>query len=151
MDQALPIGTVLAYAGDLDDLPQGWMLCDGSTINLRQSPWRGRRVPDLTGRYLRGLQKPTETDALGRAGGREVARHTHSIEHTHVGVTFESEWSDADTGNGSGQADMAPSGGPRAHIHSYATSEPVPSTSSGSADILLNPSFVGVNFIMKVA
>lgn len=40
----MPIGTILVYAGDLDKLPSGWYLCDGTN-----------GTPDLRGRFLEGV------------------------------------------------------------------------------------------------
>ena len=39
----LPIGTILPYTGDLNKIPRGWVLCDGTN-----------GTPDLTGRFLEG-------------------------------------------------------------------------------------------------
>lgn len=40
---ALPIGTILPYVGDLNKIPHDWALCDGSN-----------GTPDLRGRFLEG-------------------------------------------------------------------------------------------------
>merc|ERR1712098_548908 len=56
-----PIGTILAWSpkvdpssGDLVPLPNGWQLCDGSTIT--KGPWSGGSTPNLNnaGLFLRG-------------------------------------------------------------------------------------------------
>lgn len=39
----LPIGTILPYVGDLNKIPHGWFLCDGTN-----------GTPNLTGRFLQG-------------------------------------------------------------------------------------------------
>ena len=39
----LPTGTILPYVGDLDKIPHGWFLCDGSN-----------GTPDLRDRFLQG-------------------------------------------------------------------------------------------------
>lgn len=39
----MPIGTILAYIGDLSKIPKGWYLCDGT-----------HGTPDLRGRFLEG-------------------------------------------------------------------------------------------------
>ena len=38
-----PVGTILAYVGDLNKIPTNWHLCDGTN-----------GTPDLTGRFLEG-------------------------------------------------------------------------------------------------
>lgn len=38
-----PIGTIFPYVGDLEKIPAGWHLCDGTN-----------GTPDLTGRFLEG-------------------------------------------------------------------------------------------------
>ncbi len=43
MGDGLPVGTILAYAGDIDNIPDGWHLCDGKD-----------NTPDLRDRFLMG-------------------------------------------------------------------------------------------------
>jgi hypothetical protein len=52
----LPIGTILPYAPPgLLQLPYGWVLCAGQLIEFPDSPFNGKRVPNLTdGRFLMG-------------------------------------------------------------------------------------------------
>lgn len=73
-----PIGSVVAYAGDLSDLenlPKGWRLCDGSVLSKREFPdlykrlnraWGGDsdnvRLPDLQGYFLRGVDNKAGRD-----------------------------------------------------------------------------------------
>ena len=45
-----PVGTILAYVGDLNKVPTNWHLCDGTN-----------GTPDLTGRFLEGV-----TDGVGQ-------------------------------------------------------------------------------------
>ena len=40
----VPIGTILAYVGDLNKIPNGWFLCDGTN-----------GTPDLRNRFLEGV------------------------------------------------------------------------------------------------
>lgn len=39
-----PVGTIIPYAGDLNKIPYGWYLCDGSN-----------GTPNLSGRFLEGV------------------------------------------------------------------------------------------------
>lgn len=72
---SVPVGTIIAYAGRT--APAGWMICDGSTLSrtnysqLYQSidtSWgRGDgysmfNIPDLRGRFLRGVSGSTSND-----------------------------------------------------------------------------------------
>ena len=84
----VPVGTILPYAGPVDadhPLPEGWLLCDGSSVSSATygELWRKLRVaegpgfrgawggdgnpnfnlPDLAGRFLRGVDK----DKTGQA------------------------------------------------------------------------------------
>ena len=58
----VPVGTILSWVlrvdndgGEIVDLPDGWMRCDGSVIP-HGSIWTGKNVPNLNGerRFLRG-------------------------------------------------------------------------------------------------
>jgi len=63
-----PTGTMIAFAGTEDKVPDGWLVCDGSSYSTLEKAnlfntlgysWGGTgsffRVPDLRGRFLRGL------------------------------------------------------------------------------------------------
>ena len=38
-----PIGSIVSYNGDINDIPDGWLLCDGNN-----------GTPDLSDRFIRG-------------------------------------------------------------------------------------------------
>lgn len=64
----VPIGGIVPWLPNLSGvpgLPEGWMLCDGSTVNDALSPMNGTTIPDLNGdnRFLRG------EDTAGGTGG----------------------------------------------------------------------------------
>lgn len=72
-EEAIPIGTIQAYAGD--KIPTGWKLCDGSELNQSEYPllfnaigkaWGGSstrfKLPDLQGRFLRGVAGNSNAD-----------------------------------------------------------------------------------------
>lgn len=90
----IPIGTIWPYMGDGNDLSDlevgGWFLCDGRDIDAdlnanlteaeqdtlialftRSGKYQPGRLPDLRGRFLRGMDKGTgnDPDAASRAGG----------------------------------------------------------------------------------
>lgn len=80
IDQNLPVGTVLAYAGELpkDLVPKGWLVCDGSTrfgdqnnypelfeaigyiFGAKSEGLKEFNLPDLRGRLIRSTV-PTES------------------------------------------------------------------------------------------
>ena len=75
---AQPSGTVVAFAGPKEKIPQGWVICDGSLydrtvakftplFNSIGVSWGGDgankfAVPDLQGQFLRGVSGNTVTD-----------------------------------------------------------------------------------------
>ncbi|MBI4191533.1 MAG: tail fiber protein [Betaproteobacteria bacterium] len=61
---AFPSGVILSWYNKAGKVPRGWALCDGKTPG----------VPDLTGRFLRGVADPA---AVGQPGGAET--HTHKV------------------------------------------------------------------------
>jgi len=74
----VPIGTIVAFGGQA--VPDGWLLCNGYEINVAASPeykplfdvigtaWGGNsslqtfRIPDLRGRFLRGVDGTANED-----------------------------------------------------------------------------------------
>ena len=77
-----PIGTIVAYAGKTDTIPDGWMLCDGRDLDSRNKKysklfetigtvWGGDGaslfyLPDLRGRFLRGVDNGVGRDPEAR-------------------------------------------------------------------------------------
>lgn len=71
-----PSGSVIAYAGDAAKVPEGWLLCDGSTVQRSMYPalfaaigttWGSAdglsfNIPDLRGRFLRGTSGVSNND-----------------------------------------------------------------------------------------
>lgn len=100
----LPVGSIIAYSSDT--IPNGWLLCDGSSFSATSYPElfeiigvtygyddeRNPKLPDLRGRVVVGKKaatSSTDTDfsELGKAGGEkahtltvsEMANHTHDV------------------------------------------------------------------------
>ncbi len=68
MADLFPVGSILPYMGEVADIPDGWLLCDGSPIDPEHTELQlliGSTTPDLRGRFLRGLDNPTGSDAAG--------------------------------------------------------------------------------------
>jgi microcystin-dependent protein len=101
VSQLVPIGSVVAFAGDASQVPPGWLLCDGRSITRTQpyqalydfvgTKWGSaglntRLIPDFRGLFLRGVddsplrgpaQRDLERDArvplqAGGQGGNNV-------------------------------------------------------------------------------
>lgn len=69
------IGCIVPFAGEVDDLPVGWHMCDGGNMDTTQYAdlfavigyaWGGEgdtfKVPDLRGAFLRGVDHGQEID-----------------------------------------------------------------------------------------
>lgn len=117
----IPLGTIWAYMGDGTDLTDlevgGWFLCDGRHIDndldgnlteteqddlialfTRSGKYDPQRLPDLRGRFLRGMDKSSGNDpnagsrtggnVLGSIQGDEFKSHDHTgstnLEGNHV-------------------------------------------------------------------
>lgn len=69
----MPIGAVIAYAGDIDSIPPGWHICDGT-----------EGTPDLRGRFVLGQ---SDAYVYGSEGGEathrltvnEMPSHSHQL------------------------------------------------------------------------
>ena len=89
VDQGVPVGTILPFAGDAASLDANWVVCNGATVTdpgaglLDFSPAPGVQVPNLTdNRFLMGVA----AGAVGVTGGRNDlptdGSHTHSFGQT---------------------------------------------------------------------
>ena len=58
---AFPAGTIMAYVGAIADIPKGWAVCDGSTVN-------GIQTPNLSGRFLEGPTNAANARKTKEAG-----------------------------------------------------------------------------------
>ena len=67
-ENGVPVGTIVAYGGDKNNVPDGWLLCDGASFLQSDFPqlyaaigtaWgttgSSFNVPDLRGMFLRGV------------------------------------------------------------------------------------------------
>ncbi|MBX5484123.1 MAG: hypothetical protein IRZ16_20040 [Myxococcaceae bacterium] len=86
----IPIGTVIDWwrpDSSLQLSPEGFQICDGSTVTDPDSPLQGTRVPDLRGLFVRGV---VSFEEIGTTGGSvdhahdvPLQSHTHTIDHQH--------------------------------------------------------------------
>jgi microcystin-dependent protein len=118
----VPVGTIVAFGGDQNNVPEGWLLCNGASVARASYPqlydmigdaWGGGgasfNLPDLRGRFLRGVALGTANDpdraartALAGGGntgdlvgsyqGDAFRAHNHPItdpSHTH---SYQDTW-----------------------------------------------------------
>lgn len=81
-NNTLPVGSILPYNGSLSELPDSWVLCDGSEVTDYESDFYGEKIPELGGYFIRGTEYESR---LGNSGGQDnVSSHSHSISsHKH--------------------------------------------------------------------
>ena len=72
----IPVGTVIAFAGEKNNIPAGWLPCEGQVLSNNTYPqlfkvlgtiWGGTGtpnfyLPDLRGLFLRGVAGDSNTD-----------------------------------------------------------------------------------------
>lgn len=71
----VPVGTIVAYGGDKNNVPEGWLICDGASVAQADYPqlyaiiggaWgtsgASFNLPDLRGRFLRGVDDAQGND-----------------------------------------------------------------------------------------
>ena len=67
---SVPVGTIVLWRGAANKIPDGWALCDGSSVN-------GNQTPDLRGRFVVGYN-PNDGDynSPGKTGGEKAHKLT---------------------------------------------------------------------------
>ena len=126
-----PPGSIVPFGGAANSVPDGWLLCDGSVVAEKEHPRLFEaigtiygtgpvagsfRLPDLRGRFVRGVDDPDgpggsppagrDPDAESRsdwagnlAGGLIGSLQEESVaEHAHVGVGRHSQHDVVDGG-----------------------------------------------------
>ncbi len=147
---AMPVGTIVMYVGEDDNIPDGWLFCggqsfDGGTYPELQTLLGGTNTPNLKGRFPLGA-KPivnvgeTPYPLKGTGGEEEVTLTIDEMpSHTHdVTITFrEAE----EQGSGNDYSDL--NGG-------SSSSRTYESEARGGGQAHNNmPPFYSVNFIIK--
>jgi len=128
---SVPAGTIQAYAGETSKIPDGWLLCDGTSILVSQYAdlfdkigfnfggiYPNFNLPDLRGQFLRGadLQSGNDPDYATRTNGSTTEKigslqddafksHIHSI-----GTYFGENSSPSNVGNIQGYGSEGPNG-----------------------------------------
>ena len=76
----IPVGGIIMWSGSLNQIPDGWVLCNGQTSN-------GQKTPDLSSKFVVGYSASDSDYAIGKTGGEakhrllesEMPSHSHSI------------------------------------------------------------------------
>lgn len=152
-NNTLPTGMIMPFGGKPDKIPAGWALCDGRTINANDSSakyaalyavignqWGGSgaldfRLPDLRGRFLRGVSNVDSLDP-DRSGRFRLSPFgiAGPVVGSYQGDAFQGHWHDYRTG-GNLQISISPN---------LAGSNGNPHGGANGTDIL-NPSNDGQN------
>lgn len=73
----VPIGGIIAFLGPMEELGDGWAICQGQTIKDPKSPLDGLTLPNLTDeRFLMGVGP---RDKIGATGGDNQIRDEGGI------------------------------------------------------------------------
>lgn len=96
----VPVGTIVAYGGDKNNVPEGWLICDGSSVAQADYPqlyaiigsaWgesgASFNLPDLRGRFLRGVDDraagtgldPDAPRTVGSTQSEDYLQHNHNV------------------------------------------------------------------------
>lgn len=67
----IPKGGIILWSGAIGNIPTGWGLCDGGTIN-------GVTTPDLRDKFIVGAGNTYKVDATGGSKDAVVVSHTHT-------------------------------------------------------------------------
>ena len=87
---SFPIGAIVIWSGDKDNIPDGWALCDGQTVNGHPTPdLRGRFIPGAGGAYAVGAKGGEEKHKLTES---EMPSHRHSYNFT--GADLDLSWNE---------------------------------------------------------
>ena len=92
-ENGVPTGTIIAFASE--EIPRGWMLCDGTTIPAINTALRAllsaTKTPDLRGLFLRstGKQEIWNTTYIGPALG-EIQLDANRV-HTHTQGSYKTD------------------------------------------------------------
>lgn len=104
INQLVPVGTVISYAGNSKTLPPGWLPCDGSTFNQNQYPelytalGNSNALPNLAGYFLRGLDTSGKVDPDGAGRALLSLQADAFAQHSHI--TYQAPWYDSEPFSG---------------------------------------------------
>ena len=147
----VPLGGIIMWYGSVASVPDGFSLCNGTTVN-------GYATPNLQDRFVIGAGNSYAVNATGGSANATLVSHTHTADangdHNHtinaVGNHSHNYSSNQGTGGGQGGggADTGSSGkttgGAGAHNHTVT----VDSTGSSGTNANLPP-YMALAYIMK--
>jgi microcystin-dependent protein len=151
----IPIGTILQFIFSGDDVPDKWLLCDGSAVD-------GAVYPDLHKKLMKTFASPNLPDLRGRTvvgkdnmGGTSANRITASWADSVLGTggaethTLSTTEIPAHTHGAQGKGGSASAEGIYiAHSEVVASTVQTDSTGGGGAHNNLQPS-IAMNFIIR--
>lgn len=152
MDQVVPVGSIVMWAGTIASIPERWVLCDGNN-----------GTPDLRDKFIKGAAPAANPGATGGAlthAHADHASHTHTYtqvpNHVHVerlqgGTTGSTSGTHimASTATGgslrsAGQSTLDPTGG----VATGTTNGPSVALSHNAVNH--EPPYYALAFIMKI-
>ena len=148
----IPVGTIVAYYSA--EVPQGWALCNGQTVN-------GHKTPDLRNRFVVSTGNKYNLNATGGSANAVVVSHNHSMNHggNHNHQTIDGNvWAGRRFGKGNGDL----SGGGGANFGTaHSNNQIFKTTSNGNHNHHINhsgesgtnknlPPYYALTYIMKV-
>ncbi|MDR0823895.1 MAG: tail fiber protein [Prevotella sp.] len=83
-DNSIPNNVVVMYSGSVENIPEGWALCNGQIVD-------GKQTPDMRNRFVVGYNPDNiNYNAIGKTGGKDfitlllanIPSHTHDIKYT---------------------------------------------------------------------
>lgn len=116
----LPVGTIIAWAGEPTSPPGGWLFCDGSQVassdypqlqtvlgaNFNNSASSDNiTLPDLRGYFLRGVGNgggvdPDQNRAVGSTQDQDIIEHQHQYQNAYSDTAVGEFDTDSDIGIG---------------------------------------------------
>jgi hypothetical protein len=87
----VPKGGIILWSGATVDIPTGWRLCDGGSIN-------GMATPNLVNNFVVGAGNTYDVDDTGGSADAVVVSHNHTMQtsgtHTHEVIVSDNGWPD---------------------------------------------------------
>ena len=153
----VPIGTIVPYFGRDEDIPSGWVLCDGrenpigSQITIDANSDRGGiQLPDLTARFIRGANAPLNPSYV-QVGGSDTTNTQHSHRWVHrSGNTWRSYDSDGNLRRVDNWGDGIHNDGSGTFPFNMASGTSVYTELAGEGMVSNLPSYVELRFIIKI-
>ncbi|MYH31230.1 MAG: tail fiber protein [Acidobacteria bacterium] len=153
----VPIGTIVPYFGRDEDIPSGWVLCDGrenpigSQITIDANSDRGGiQLPDLTARFIRGANAPLNPSHV-QVGGSDTINTQHSHRWVHrSGNTWSSYDSDGNLGSADNWGDGIHNNGSGTFPFNMASGTSVYTELAGEGMVSNLPGYVELRFIIKI-